>query len=100
MKLEKKPLDVPDIVNMPKPRPARAGARKAVVLALLAVLALGGATYWLTRDKSTRDQWKDKAADIINNATSGTPLAGVGDVLRDAPPPPPISVISPRSMVG
>ncbi|WP_308585189.1 hypothetical protein [uncultured Desulfovibrio sp.] len=100
MKLEKKPLDVPDIVNMPKPRPARAGARKAVVLALLAVLALGGATYWLTRDKSTRDQWKDKAADIINNATSGTPLAGVGDVLRDAPPPPPISVVSPPTSPG
>ncbi len=100
MKLEKKPLDVPDIVNMPKPRPARAGARKAVVLALLAVLALGGATYWLTRDKSTRDQWKDQAADIINNATSGTPLAGVGDVLRDAPPPPPISVVSPPTSPG
>lgn len=100
MKLEKKPLDVPDIMNMPKPRPARAGARKAVVLALLAVLALGGATYWLTRDKSTRDQWKDKAADIINNATSGTPLAGVGDVLRDAPPPPPVSVVSPPTSPG
>ena len=45
MKLDKKPLDVPDIMNMPKPSPARAGARKAVVLALLAVLALGGAAY-------------------------------------------------------
>ena len=32
MKLEKKPLGVPDIMNMPKPRPARAGAAKAVVL--------------------------------------------------------------------
>ena len=61
MKLEKKPLGVPDIMNMPKPRPARAGAAKAVVLAVLAVILVSGAAYWLTRDKSTRDQWKEKA---------------------------------------
>lgn len=100
MKLEKKPLSVPDIMNMPKPRPARAGAAKAVVLAVLAVILVSGAAYWLTRDKSTRDQWKDKAAEVINNATSGTILAGVGDVLRDAPPPPPISVVSPPTSPG
>ena len=100
MKLEKKPLSVPDIMNMPKPRPARAGAVKAVVLAVLAVILVSGAAYWLTRDKSTRDQWKEKAAEVINNATSGTLLAGVGDVLRDAPPPPPISVVSPPTSPG
>ena len=100
MKLERKPLNVPDIMNMPKPRPARAGAAKAVVLAVLAVILVSGAAYWLTRDKSTRDQWKDKAADVINNATSGTILAGVGDVLRDSPPPPPISVVSPPTSPG
>ena len=100
MKLERKPLDVPDIRNMPKPRPARAGARKAVVLAVLAVILVSGTAYWLTRDKSTRDQWKDKAADVINNATSGTILAGVGDVLRESPPPPPISVVSPPTSPG
>lgn len=100
MKLERKPLDVPDIMNMPKPRPARAGARKAVVLAVLAVILLSGAAYWLTRDKSTREQWKEKAADVINNATNGTILAGVGDVLRESPPPPPISVVSPPTSPG
>lgn len=100
MKLERKPLSVPDIMNMPKPRPARAGATKAVVLAVLAVILVSGAAYWLTRDKSTRDQWKEKAADVINNATSGTLLAGVGDVLRDSPPPPPISVVSPPTSPG
>ena len=100
MKLEKKPLGVPDIMNMPKPSPARAGAAKAVVLAVLAVILVSGAAYWLTRDKSTRDQWKEKAAEVINNATSGTILSGVGDVLRDAPPPPPISVVSPPTSPG
>lgn len=100
MKLEKRPLNVPDITNLPKPSPARAGARKAVVLAVLAVMLVSGAAYWLTRDKSTREQWREKAADVINNATSGTLLAGVGDVLRDAPPPPPISVVSPPTSPG
>ena len=100
MKLEKKPLSVPDIMNMPKPRPARAGAAKAVVLAVLAVILVSGAAYWLTRDKSTRDEWKEKAAEVINNATSGTILAGVGDVLRESPPPPPISVVSPPTSPG
>ena len=100
MKLEKKPLNVPDIMNMPKPAPARAGARKAVVLALLAVILVSGAAIWLTRDKSTRDQWREKAADVIDNATSGTLLAGVGDVLRDGPPPPPVSVVSPPTSPG
>ena len=100
MKLEKKSMGVPDIMNMPKPRPARAGAGKAVVLAVLAVILVSGAAYWLTRDKATRDQWKEKAAEVINNATSGTILSGVGDVLRDAPPPPPISVISPPTSPG
>lgn len=100
MKLEKKPLAVPDIVDMPKPTPARAGARKAVVLALLAILLVGGAAFWLTRDKSTRDKWREQAAEAIDNAASGTPLAGAGNVLRDAPPPPPVSVVSPPTAPG
>ena len=100
MKLDKKPLAVPDIMNMPKPAPARAGARKAVVLAVLAILIVGGAAFWLTRDKSTRDQWREKAAEAIDNAASGTPLAGVGNVLRDAPPPPPVAVVSPPTAPG
>lgn len=100
MKLEKKPLAVPDIVDMPKPAPARAGVRKAVVLAILAVLLVGGAAFWLTRDKTTRDQWREKAAEAIDNAASGTPLAGVGNVLRDAPPPPPVAVVSPPTAPG
>ena len=64
MKLEKKPLGVPDIMNMPKPSPARAGAAKAVVLAVLAVILVSGAAYWLTRDKATRDQCADVVANV------------------------------------
>lgn len=100
MKLEKKAPQVPDIMNLPKPRPGRGGGLKLVVLALLAVLVVGGAAFWLTRDKETRDQWRDQAAAAIDNATDGTPLAGVSDLLRDAPPPPPPSVTSPSTAPG
>ena len=100
MKLEKKTLNVPDITNLPKPKPSRAGAFKTAILALLALLLVGGAAFWLTRDKDAKEQWRDKAADAINNAASGTLLAGVGDVLRDSPPPPPVSVTSPSTAPG
>ena len=76
MKLEKKTPEVPDIMNLPKPRPGKGAGRKAGLLALVAVLAVGGAAFWLTRDPSTRDQWREQAAGVIDNATSGTPLAG------------------------
>ena len=40
MKLEKKTPQVPDIMNLPKPRPGKGGGRKAGLLALVAVLAV------------------------------------------------------------
>lgn len=98
MKLDKKQPGVPGIVNLPEPVPGK-GGRKVAVLALLAVLLVGGAAFWLSRDKDTRDQWREQAAAVIDNATSGTPLAGVSGVLRDAPPPPP-SVVSPYTAPG
>ena len=100
MKLEKKTPEVPDIMNLPKPRPGKGAGRKAGLLALVAVLAVGGAAFWLTRDPSTRNQWREQAAGVIDNATSGTPLAGVGDLLRDAPPPPPSAVTNPSTAPG
>ena len=48
MKLEKKTPEVPDIMNLPKPRPGKGAGRKAGLLALVAVLAVGGAAFWLT----------------------------------------------------
>ena len=99
MKLDKKQPGVPGIVNLPEPAPGK-GGRKVVALALLAVLLVGGAAFWLTRDKGTREQWREQAATVIDNATSGTPLAGVSGVLRDAPPPPPPSVVSPYTAPG
>uniref|UniRef100_UPI003A92DC9A hypothetical protein n=1 Tax=Desulfovibrio porci TaxID=2605782 RepID=UPI003A92DC9A len=67
---------------------------------LVAVLAVGGAAFWLTREPSIRGLWREQAAGVIDNATSGTPLAGVGDLLREGPPPPPPSVTSPNTAPG
>ncbi|MGE9985833.1 hypothetical protein [Desulfovibrio sp. SGI.169] len=100
MKLEKKKPEVPDVMNLPKPRPDKGGGRKAGVLALAAALAVGGAAFWLTREPSVRNLWREQAAGVIDNATSGTPLAGVGDLLREGPPPPPPSVTSPSTAPG
>ena len=60
MKLDKKQPGVPGIVNLPEPAPGK-GGRKVAVLALLAVLLVGGAAFWLSRDKDTRDQWREQA---------------------------------------
>ncbi len=45
MKSQKKTPEVPDIMNLPKPQPGKGGGRKAGVLALVAVLAVGGAAF-------------------------------------------------------
>lgn len=100
MKLEKKTPEVPDIMNLPKPRPGKGGGRKAGLLALVAVLAVGGAAFWLTREPSVRNLWREQAAGVIDNATSGTPLSGVGNLLREGPPPPPPSVTNPNTAPG
>ncbi|WP_221620358.1 MULTISPECIES: hypothetical protein [unclassified Desulfovibrio] len=100
MKLQKKTLDVPGIAEIPRPDPSRAGHRTAWLLALLALCAVSLAAYWLTRDEDTREQWRDQAARIIDNATSGTPLAGVSGFLQPPPPPLPASVLAPPTAPG
>ena len=99
MKLEKK-LSVPDLEHMPKPDPARAGRQKIILLALLALLVVASLAYWLTRDDATREQWRKEAAQTIDDATKGTSLEGVGDLLRTPPPPLPSTVISPPTAPG
>lgn len=46
MKLEKKTPEVPDIMNLPKPRPGKGRGAQSRLLALVAVLAVGGAAFW------------------------------------------------------
>lgn len=100
MKLQRKIQSVPGIAELPKPDPARAGVYKITILAIVAVLLVGSAAFWLTRDNDTRLRWREEAANAIDNATDGTMLAGAGDFLREAPPPPPPSVTNPMTLPG
>ena len=62
MKLEKKTPEVPDIMNLPKPRPGKGAGRKAGLLALVAVLAVGGLGYYFKIYKPKHEL--DDAADL------------------------------------
>lgn len=85
--------------NLPEPKPGKTSGGLGL-LAFFALLTVCIAVFWLSRPAEIRDQWREKAAVIIDNATSGTPLAGSGNVLRDSPPPPPDSVTNPRTEPG
>ena len=51
MKTERRTLPTTDISELPKPRPGRSGFRLAL-LAVLALLVVSAAAYWLTRDEA------------------------------------------------
>lgn len=87
-------------VNEKPPRTASAGSFKVICLALLTIILLGGAFFWLTLKESEKDALRAQAADLVNHAASGTPLAGIGDALRQSPPPPPSRVINPPTDQG
>lgn len=85
---------------MPQPKPGRAGGFKAWFWAIFAVSVLACVAFWLFSKPEKRDEWRGQAADMINDAAKGTPLAGIGNILRDTPPPLPPQIISPRTEAG
>lgn len=86
---------------MPRPAPARAGAVRAAIWALLSLALLGAIAFWLTRTAEERDELRGQAADMIDDAARSTPLAGLGNILRDAPPPPPLAAqTEPGTLAG
>ena len=84
---------------LPEPEPGR-GGRKLWIVVVLAILLLAGAAWWLSRDDATRGDLREKAASYVDGITQGTPLAGIGNVFRTAPPPPPPSVTHPATEPG
>lgn len=83
------------------PEPASASSsHKLWLLAILAVLLVASGAYWLSRDASRREELRERAASFVDSLAEGTPLAGVGDIIRAAPPPPPPSVTSPATAPG
>lgn len=85
--------------SLPEPEPG-AGGRKLWIVVVLAVLLLAGAAWWFSRDDAARSDLREKAASYVDGITAGTPLAGIGNVLRTAPPPPPPSVTNPATEPG
>lgn len=88
-----------DITELPKPRTGRGSARLGL-LAILALLLVSAAAYWLTRDESTKENLRKDAVAALDKATEGTPLAGVSTLLTPPPPPPPPSVLNPPTAPG
>ncbi len=99
MKTARRTLPATDISELPRPRPGRGGFRLGL-LALLTLLVVSAAAYWLTRDEDTREALRQQAVTAIDKVTQGTPLAGVSKVLTPPPPPPPPSVLNPPTAPG
>lgn len=67
------------------PRPRRAGAGKGLVAAaLLSLLAVAAAVYWVTRDDTQREALRRDARDFLWDRTRGTPLEGLAANLLPA----------------
>lgn len=86
--------------RLPKPGPGRGGTFRAAFWAFVALLLLGGLAFWLFSEPGKREELREQAADKINELASGTPLSGIGDILRDSPPPLPPEILNPPTASG
>lgn len=84
---------------LPRPKPG-SGGRRLSLLAVLAVILVGAAAFWLSREPATRADLRERAASFVDSLADGTPLAGLGDIFRPAPPPPPAAVLTPPTDPG
>lgn len=84
---------------LPRPKPGAGGHRLSLV-AVAAVLLVGAAAFWFSREPATRADLRERAAAFVDSLADGTPLAGLGDIFRPAPPPPPAAVLDPPTEPG
>lgn len=79
--------------------------------AFVALLIVAGAVFWLTRPAGEReglkalalermDSLRERTAEGLNSLLAGTPLAGMGDIFRKGPQPPPDAVLNPATPSG
>lgn len=85
--------------SLPTPKPGSGGHRLSLV-AVLAVILVGAAAFWFSREPATRVDLRERAATFVDGLAEGTPLAGLGNVFRPAPPPLPPSVLNPPTEPG
>jgi hypothetical protein len=72
--------------KLPTPSSKTAGGGKLVSVTIAALLLVGGAAFWLTRDGETRDALREQATAALDSLTQDMPLASLGDSLRGARP--------------
>lgn len=98
-----KPVDIAEKnqMEMPNPAPAKGGRAKAVILSLFSLAIVGAMIFWFGRTDEEKEQLRERAADIVDDSLKSTPLAGLGNILRDAPPPPAINTVTePGTLAG
>lgn len=87
--------------GLPRPRSSHGGTVKAICWAFVSVAVLGAACFWLTRAPGEKEALREEAANAVNNALAGTPLAGVGIMIgASTPPPAPPEVLNPPTDAG
>lgn len=86
--------------NMPRPSRDLGASMRAWFWALISCVVLVCIAFWFTRSSQEQDTLRNLAADEVNRLLGQTPLAGLGDILRDTPPPPPIHGENPRGLPG
>lgn len=83
------------IDQLPPPTEHRGGHGGLIFVTLAAVLLVGGATYWLTRDDATKEALKSRAEELVQ----GTPLDKVRQLFLP-PPSPPVGLSAPPTEPG
>lgn len=78
------------LTDLPKPVPGKQKAYKLFLFTILALACLGCVIYWVTRTSSQKGELQEQAGSFINDLTEGTPLSGLGNLIRHAPDPPPV----------
>ncbi|MBD5641738.1 MAG: hypothetical protein HDQ91_04910 [Desulfovibrio sp.] len=86
--------------KLPRPRPEKAGSLKTALLALLCLLILACAGYWLTLSSDRKEAYRELAADHAASLLADTPFASLANLLRPAKPQLPEQLLRPATEKG